>query len=258
MSLSPRARDTSDARTLLAPRAPGAPGDLDASGWPREHPSRAGYVRAVPKRVDPVARRNAVVDALFRVAVREGLQRASLRAVADEAGLNIGSLRHYFDSQQELMTFAMRSMLDRLGERLLARLADAGDFSRHSRDEQRRLAVDLLGELLPLDERRRAEVTVFLDFIVTARTNPAFTELSHRAAADERALVRRVLDRLDAGGALRPGRDPDVETERLASLLDGLSLAAVLHPDLCDETRCTAALDAHLSELLIADGRRAA
>ncbi|MGH3548110.1 MAG: hypothetical protein ACRDQU_08350 [Pseudonocardiaceae bacterium] len=43
--------------------------------------------------------------------VRSGLQQASLRAVADEATLNLGSVRHYFDNQQELMRFAMQSML---------------------------------------------------------------------------------------------------------------------------------------------------
>ncbi|MEI5134937.1 TetR family transcriptional regulator [Streptomyces libani] len=57
----------------------------------------------MPKQVDREARRREVVDALFRVAVRDGLQRASLRAVADEARLNIGSVRHYFAGQEELM-----------------------------------------------------------------------------------------------------------------------------------------------------------
>ncbi|MEV8102982.1 TetR family transcriptional regulator C-terminal domain-containing protein [Streptomyces sp. NPDC088135] len=149
----------------------------------------------------------------------------------------------------------MRSMLDRLSERLRTRLEDIGDFRRHTRAEQRRLAAALLGELLPLHERRRAEVAVFLDFVVTARTNAAFAGLSRWAATGERALIRRILDGLDAGGALRPGRDLDAETERLASLLDGLSLAAVLHPNLCDAQRCAAALDAHLSDLLVADDR---
>ncbi|MEK8143280.1 TetR family transcriptional regulator [Streptomyces sp. M10(2022)] len=76
--------------------------------------------------MDPDARRRTVVDALFRVVVRDGLQRTSLRAVADEAELNIGSLRHYFASQQELMGFAMQSMLDRLGSRLLQRVEQIG------------------------------------------------------------------------------------------------------------------------------------
>lgn len=193
----------------------------------------------MPKRVDPVARRNAVVDALFRVAVRDGLQRASLRVVADEAEINIGSLRHYFASHQELMTFAMRSMLDRLGERVRARLDEVGDRP------GRTALVELFAELLPLDGRRRGEATVFVEFVTAARTDPAFAELSHGAATGARDLVRQVLSRLD----LPAGRDVRVETERLAALLDGLTLSAVLYPDICGEAECTAALEAHLRDL---------
>ncbi|MET9290697.1 TetR/AcrR family transcriptional regulator [Streptomyces sp. NPDC003077] len=203
----------------------------------------------MPKLVDPDARRRQVVDALFRVVVRDGLQRTSLRAVADEAGLNIGSLRHYFSSQQELMDFAMQSMLDRLSGRLLQHVEHIGDLGRHPRAERLRLAADLLAELLPLDDRRRAEVTVFLDFNAAARTNPAFRELSHETTTGARRLVRRVLTRLDDSGTLRPGRDLDIETERLTALLDGLGLSAVLHPEVVSAQTCTTVLLAHLDEL---------
>ncbi|MFE2373076.1 TetR/AcrR family transcriptional regulator [Streptomyces sp. NPDC059398] len=203
----------------------------------------------MPKHVDPDARRRLVVDALFRVVVRDGLQRTSLRAVADEAQLNIGSLRHYFASQQDLMRFAMQSMLDRVGGRLLEHMEDIGDLGSHPRPEQLRLAAGLLAELLPLDERRRAEVTVFLDFNTTARTNPAFSDLSRQAAEGARRLVRRVLTRLNASGTLRPGLDVDIETERLTALLDGLGLNAVLHPQILNPRTCVDVLLTHLGDL---------
>ncbi|MFJ8162832.1 TetR/AcrR family transcriptional regulator [Streptomyces sp. NPDC096136] len=206
----------------------------------------------MPKYVDPEARRRDVVDALFRVVVRDGLQRASLRAVADEAGLNIGSLRHYFAGQQELMDFAMQSMLDRLGARLLRRVEEIGELGGHPRPEQLRLAVELLAELLPLDEVRRAEVAVFLDFSTAARTSPEFAGLARRTAVGARELVRRVLGRLDACGALRAGLDLGAETERLTALLDGLGMTAVLHPDLLGAQACLSVLRGHVGELAAA------
>ncbi|WP_030937211.1 TetR/AcrR family transcriptional regulator [Streptomyces sp. NRRL S-646] len=208
----------------------------------------------MPKVVDPDARRRHVVDALFRVVVREGLQRTSLRAVADEAQLNIGSLRHYFAGQQELMRFAMQSMLDRVGGRLLERVEAMGELGSHPRPEQLRLAAGLLAELLPLDEQRRAEVTVFLDFNTAARTDPAFGDLTRRTAEGTRALVRRVLTRLDSTGVLRPGLDLGLETERLTALLDGLGLGAVLHPGILTPQTCTDVLHAHLGDLSRAAG----
>ncbi|GAA2079574.1 TetR/AcrR family transcriptional regulator [Streptomyces albiaxialis] len=203
----------------------------------------------MPKVVDPEARRRTVIDALFRVVVREGLQRASLRVVADEAGLNIGSLRHYFASQGELMDFAMRAMRDRVSARLERRVAAAGDLAGLPREERVRLVTGLLEELLPLDERRRAEVTVFLDFNGAARTNPAFRPLAHEVATGTRRLVHRALARLEQAGALRPGLDAGAETERLVSLLDGLCLNAVLHPEVLTPERCAAVLHAHVREL---------
>ncbi|BAU85041.1 hypothetical protein SLA_4153 [Streptomyces laurentii] len=203
----------------------------------------------MPKQVDPEARRRHVVDALFRVVVRDGLQRTSLRAVADEAGLNIGSLRHYFSGQQELMRFAMRSMLERVAVRLVDRVDEIGELVDYSRREQLALCTELLAELLPLDAHRRAEVTVFLDFNTAARTDPSLADLSRQTAEGVRDLVRRVLGRLDDAGTLRPGLDRAVETEKLASLVDGLGLNGVLHPEVLDPDLCHAVLRAHIEGL---------
>ncbi|MFI5640420.1 TetR/AcrR family transcriptional regulator [Streptomyces goshikiensis] len=203
----------------------------------------------MPKHVDPDARRQQVVDALFRVVVREGLHRASLRAVADEAQLNIGSLRHYFASQQDLMRFAMQSMTDRVGGRLLERVEQIGDLGSRPRPEQLRLAVELLAELLPLDERRSVEVAVFLDFSAAARTDPAFGDLARKVAEGTRWLLRRILARLDAAGSLRPGLDLDIEAERLAALVDGLGLSGVLHPDMLPPQTSLDVLRTHLEGL---------
>lgn len=208
----------------------------------------------MPKQVDREARRRDVVDALFRVVVRDGIQRASLRTVADEARLNIGSVRHYFAGQEELMRFAMRSMLDRVGARLQRRVEELGDLSGLPAPRIRRCAVELLCELLPLDDSRRAEVTVLIDFSTAARTHPALDDLARETATATRSLVRRILARLDTAGGLRPGLTLDTETERLTSLLDGLAFTAVLRPDVLDARTCATVLRAHIDDLGPATG----
>ncbi len=197
----------------------------------------------MPKVVDPDDRRRHVVEALFRVVVRDGLQRASLRVVADEAALNIGSVRHYFLDQQELMRFAMTSMVERVAARVTARVARLGQPEGRGREERIDIAVDVLSELLPLDQERRAEAIVFLDFVTAARTNPAFADLARRSAEGTRHLINRILARLVPGG------DLDMETERLTALVDGLSLNGVLQPDLLSPAAAIAALRRHLNEV---------
>lgn len=193
----------------------------------------------MPRKVDAAARRQDVVDALFRVAVRDGLARVSLRGVADEARLNIGSLRHYFDSQLELMRFAMRAMLDGVAARVRARLDRLPAAA--PRPERVDHAVALLGELLPVDDARRSEVTVFLDFLALARTRPELSDLAAEAATGTRGAAHRVL-------AYVTGAAPDpIEVERLTSLLDGLGVNAVLHPDLVPPSTAESVLRTHLT-----------
>ncbi|WP_091103762.1 TetR/AcrR family transcriptional regulator [Nonomuraea pusilla] len=200
----------------------------------------------MPKVVDPAERRREVVDALFRVVIRDGLERASLRTVAAEARLNVGSVRHYFATHEELKRFAMRSMIDRVGSRLHARAEAVGDAGTLTREERKEVAASLFAELLPLDEARRAEVTVFLDFITAARTDPSLQDLAREAATGARALARRVLTWLE----LPAGVDVELECERLTALLDGLGMNAVLYPELIGGESCLEILRTHLDTLI--------
>lgn len=191
--------------------------------------------------MDAEERRELVADALFRVVARDGLHRASLRGVATEAGLNLGSVRHYFTDQRDLMRFAMGTLVDRVAARLRARVDAVGDPGALSDDERVDALVELLGELLPLDARRHDEVVVFLEFSAAARLDPGLADLARESSAGTDALVRRALR-----PSLGPGRHLDIEADRLGALLDGLSLAGTRPVDPIGPRRCRAALRTHL------------
>ncbi|BCJ38327.1 HTH-type transcriptional regulator PksA [Actinocatenispora thailandica] len=201
----------------------------------------------MPKKVDAAARRRDVVDALFRVAERDGLARVSLRTVADEAGLNLGSLRHYFASQQELMRFAMQAMIDQVSDRLQAHVDRIGSLGELTRRGRVAPATELLAELLPLDDERRAEFAVFLDFTAHARTHPELRDLAVRSATGSRTLIRRVVTRLLADSACT--EEIELATEQLASLVDGLGVNATLYPEVLTASRAREVLHAHLASL---------
>ncbi len=187
--------------------------------------ARSCYKGNVPKIVDPEARRLEIAEAVFRVIQRDGLPQASLRSVADEAGLAIGSVRHYFKGHDELIVFAMRSLGDRLVARLLGHLPDLLDPAT-PRSRRQELTEALLGELLPLTEQTRAETDVWLAFTAAAKNRPDLAEEATRTHDGVRALVRRVLEGAHGAGGLLDDLDLAVETERLAALLDGLALSA--------------------------------
>ncbi|MBB2506210.1 TetR/AcrR family transcriptional regulator [Amycolatopsis echigonensis] len=203
----------------------------------------------MPRVVDGERRRAHIADAVLRLAAKGGLHAVSLRAVAAESGLNIGSVRHYFDSQHELMRFAMRTTIDRTTARLVERREQMGSLSELPPDKAVDQLTEFLSELLPLDERRRTEVTVLVEFLMAARADPGLDDLAREAVQGTVTLARRILDAQARSGRFEP-KDPEVEAPRLAALLDGIAFRAVLQPDLTSAEECVAILRAHLAELI--------
>jgi len=166
----------------------------------------------VPKQVDHDRRREALASALWRVVTRDGIEAASLRRVAAEAGWSTGSLRYYFGTQSELVAFAMELVVQHVTERV-AELRGEGD--------PREVAARLLHEVLPMDAERRAEMQVWLAFTTRSLVDPELRELRASAHAGLRGLCRTAAELVGAGEA---------EAERLHALVDGLALHAVLDP----------------------------
>ncbi len=198
----------------------------------------------MPRLVDAQERRARLADAVWRVVARDGVDQASVRRVADEAGLSPGSLRHYFTSQAELLGFA----LDLVGARLAEDLATARRDA--SLDPVARVTA-MVEEMLPLDEARRLECQVWLAFSARSLVDPALA----RVQGDVDRRLGEAFDIMIAvladGGVLRPGVDPDIESERLYALVDGLIVHGLLRPAGVADPSPTAVVTAHLREITV-------
>lgn len=207
--------------------------------------------RCVPKFVNPDARREIVANAVFEVVSERGLTHASLRTVADAAGLALGSVRHYFDNQGELMEFSFRVNSERIHLRALERLVELEENPLPASGQDLvESCAGVLEELLPLDANRRADAVVHMEFMLEARTT---SELSEAAQDDYRAtgaVVGRVLLQLMESPLAAPGLLPVAEAQRLIGLLDGLSLRMVLQPAWAEPQEGRATLRRHLESLL--------
>ncbi|GIU54949.1 TetR/AcrR family transcriptional regulator [Arthrobacter sp. NicSoilC12] len=209
----------------------------------------------MPKFVDAVIRRQEIVDAVFRIIATDGLERASLREVADEAQLAVGSVRHYFASSDELLTHAFAVVVDRIVGRLTdadSRLGEAPPGS----GELHAAVLALLGEFLPLDEERAVDACVWMAFKNAARTRPflaAEADRSHRAvAAVVGGLILGLADAEGADAGRAAGLDQQVlvtEAELLLAVLDGLTMHALLQPEWMTAVMCKDVLEAHLAGL---------
>ncbi|UKA53063.1 TetR family transcriptional regulator C-terminal domain-containing protein [Arthrobacter sp. FW305-BF8] len=204
----------------------------------------------MPKIVDAAQRRQEIVGAVCRIIATDGLEGASLREVADEAGLAVGSVRHYFESSDDLLAYSFTAVSGRILTRLNEALTGLGPAA-DGADED--LAVlTLLGEFLPLDEERALDACAWLAFRNAARTRPflaAEADRSHRAVA---AVVGQVINRLvREQDATADDAGPQLVTaaEHLLATLDGLAMHALLQPGWMSPEMCRDVLELHIEGL---------
>jgi AcrR family transcriptional regulator len=194
----------------------------------------------VPKLVDHEERRRELGDAVWRVIRSRGVDGASIRTVAREAGWSPGALRHYFSTQSELLTFAMQMVVERIEARVSALEPPA---------DPRRAVEQRLHELLPLDKERRAENEVWLAFAGRALVDPQLRARHVEVDEELRRACLGALAELGSDGRLRQGLDLELEAERLHGLLDGLALHTAMRPDRMSPELIRSVLARHLDSL---------
>lgn len=72
-------------------------------------------------------RRAQILDAFHACAVRSGLEKASLREVAEEAGLPVSNLHHYFKNRDEMVSELVKRIIGGIIDTLKAEIQDLGD-----------------------------------------------------------------------------------------------------------------------------------
>ncbi|MFI9718163.1 TetR/AcrR family transcriptional regulator [Streptomyces sp. NPDC052396] len=201
----------------------------------------------MPRRVDHEERRRRIAGALWRIASTRGLERASLREVAAEAGISLGQLQHYFAGREEMLRFTLEHFGAVSEQRIQARLA-AG----YPEPTPRAVLREIAAELLPLSEEQRIGLRVQLGYFVRVLHDEALRPYAREGALALRGVLVDQL-RLAAGrGELVAGADPEREAVLLLALTDGLANAVLL--DVLDPERAMDLVDAHLGRLFSGAG----
>lgn len=182
----------------------------------------------MPKVIDGEERRERIAEAVWRIAAEQGLERATVRAVAAECGLSTGSVQHAFRTQDDLKRFAMELVVQRVTERLESPPASSGS--------KRQAVVALLLETLPLDVAREQEARIWAAFSTAALSDESLAPYSRQMAALLDRFCRACAEELLGAGAAPDARMLDQEALHLHALLDGLTLALLADPT--PEKRC--------------------
>lgn len=187
----------------------------------------------MPKIVDVEQRRAELTDAAARLIARSGIEAATMREVAAEAGLTTGALTHYFADKHELLLTTFQASLARR-RALRPPAADTPPAT---------LLLASLEGALPLDDERR------LHWLVTIAC------CSQAAGDSELALAQRTAYEEFAGYVaglaracgLADGPDAADVAGQLIAAADGIAVQALFHPGAWPSHRQRSVLHAMLA-----------
>jgi len=190
------------------------------------------------RRASESARREQILEAAFRVAARDRLEKVTVRRVAQEADLSSGLVFFYFKTKDALLV----ALLDWLLERTIVMRTDEGVLSLPTPRERflarLRKAVDSVA-------RERVQVELFFDFWVMGTRHPQVREKLRSALATYREVFRPLL--VEVLGA-EPRVSPAVTAESLAavcvSFVEGCAVQAIMDPEHFDVESFMACVEA--------------
>lgn len=172
--------------------------------------------------IDKEARKEQLAEAVWQVILEKGIGAVSVRTVAEQAGLVVGSLRYIFPTRTELLNFSAELMVDRATQRVLAT---------PRKDNPEEFAFEVVKRLLPLEPDSRAELEVNLALVGECPAQPSLIHIRNHAHQQLGEAIIQLVQLL-AGTTERD--DAVVSTaRRLHALVDGLALH-LLHADLTD------------------------
>jgi AcrR family transcriptional regulator len=170
----------------------------------------------MPRVVNHDERREEIAEAAWRVIERHGPDGANLRKIASEAGHTTGVITHYFRNKRQLMAFAFGLLVDRSTSRMAAAATEAG-------------VAAALAQVLPLDEQRRRETTVWLALLGASLTDPDLaSELRQRYRRAREAMLPMFRSVLSEKAR---EKDPEDVADEILAVVDGITVDALTDPE---------------------------
>lgn len=177
-------------------------------------------------------RREELIDAAVRVLLRDGVNGATTRAIAAEAGASLASVHYCFNSREELLEEAGRRMTDRAVTNVRDAFIDENDL--HG------TVASLLRAFWQGVEHHPEAELVGYELLQYALRQPGVRELAQHQLAHylevQEELLRMVADKVGIAWTV----PVDVLARYIHSSLDGLSLSWLVDQD---SARCGQVLD---------------
>lgn len=160
-------------------------------------------------------RRTALLDAATQVFARDGYQSASMRDVADLAGITTVGLLHHFPNKVALL----KALLDRRDQRVVERFGEL-EAAPTLDGFLQFLRMSMGFSVESLDE---CQAALMINVESLSQSHPAFTWYQEKFEAVH-GHARAHLASLVANGAIRPDVNINALALELFSVMDGLQI----------------------------------
>lgn len=186
-------------------------------------------------------RRIEVAQAAWRVIVREGLDRTSMRAIAQELGSSTGVVTHYFRDKEALTLFALEQVFEHVMEDMKLRAEGRQGIDR---------LAQMLFVALPLEDADRADWKVWVAFLGYSVGREHLVQ-EHRKRYDLlRQMLGQELAELQTAKLIRADLDVTLEANALIALVDGIGTSVVICPEQFSAEQQQYLVRRHLNALL--------
>ncbi|WP_125614565.1 TetR/AcrR family transcriptional regulator [Specibacter cremeus] len=194
----------------------------------------------MPKIVNHDQRRLELVDATWRIIARHGIESATMREIAAEAGFANGALKPYFPTKGHLIEFAFGHVFNRTNQRIAKNTTGKVGLA---------ALRAFCQEVLPLDEDRLNEARIVIPFWQKALTDPAKARMHETSMNQWRSLLFGYLGQARARGEVSTAVPDEHLVGNLMCMLLGAQVVAATMPADHFETGLEAQLDAFLALL---------
>jgi len=181
----------------------------------------------MPKRVNHHERKLEIAEAALQMIHQNGIAKTTLREIAKEVGLSLGSVQYYFPKQEDLYEFTMELLYKRTEDRIRNVLVkDQSAFEN---------AVSMLTQMVQVqDAQQRMENDIWAQICFIPNKSSEYEQLKNRFHQFVVTFVGEVTEMLYDKQCLHSQRI-EAESKTLSFFMDGLMLNTIIYPDYYNE-----------------------
>jgi AcrR family transcriptional regulator len=187
-------------------------------------------------------RRIEVAKAAWKVIVREGLDRTSMRAIAQELGSSTGVVTHYFRDKEELILFALEQVFKDVIEVMRACAKTQGGVDR---------LEQMIFAALPLEATDGDDWKVWLAFLGYSVGRKHLVREHQKRYDLLRQIICQELADLQTANLIGADLDLILEANSLIALVDGIGSGIVICPGQFSAEQQKYLVRRHIDTLLV-------